>query len=231
MHFNHPVDFRQPRYIASARQTEERYLKATPQVLIDILKCSASTDRHRSMGRQGFFGPGSQKRLPDSLRSSEPWDKCAACVVVPPAPRFYKNLTSTISPTLNLDSFLALADRRRRKLMLVLYVFTTRRLLLTPSALQALLPMCVGKACGKSDSPVFFLFFGDYGMFQFCCSNRTVHVTAAHCLTSLHGMAGLANCYASDVAATLLDFATRATVASTEKHRDLHCYLAPEIPF
>ena len=75
MHFNHPVDFRQPRYIASARQTEERYLKATPQVLIDILKCSASTDRHRSMGRQGFFGPGSQKRLPDSLRSSEPWDK------------------------------------------------------------------------------------------------------------------------------------------------------------
>ena len=48
------------------RPTNKRKIPKTPttNVLIDIFKCPASTDHHRSMGRQGFFGSGSQKRLP-----------------------------------------------------------------------------------------------------------------------------------------------------------------------
>ena len=110
------ISVNRPRCTASTRQTNERYPKATANVPIDVFKCPASTNQHRSMGRQGFFGPNARKDSP-SLRTV---GQCAACVVVPPPSRFYEKLTSTISPTLNLDSFLALADRRRRKLILVL---------------------------------------------------------------------------------------------------------------
>ena len=43
------ISVNRPRCTASTRQTNERYPKATANVLIDVLKCPASTDPHREV--------------------------------------------------------------------------------------------------------------------------------------------------------------------------------------
>ena len=83
-----------------------------------------------------------------------------------------KKLTSTISPTLNLDSVLALADRRKRKLMIVLLLLLVSLTRPAPNELSVLAFSRLGnfpgdamwKGLWKVRFSRIFGFFGDYGV-------------------------------------------------------------------